>query len=387
MYTSNIPSMIERQCLAVSPWVGLYRPLGLRFWSEVDAAGSVVAWKLGGDYLRDTITIWMDGRPHPSPNAQFPLAGFTTGKWEGDTLVARTTHVKTAWIRRGNGIPGSDQTTFTVYLTRRDDLLTITTIQEIPFYLTEPHVVSRVWQFDPRGNQGGRNVCNTANEVPRFEDSGIVPHYLPGQNPEADFMTRTYNIPKEAAMGHAETLYPEYRKKIKGTYAPRGVRAVLLWMDRTSGPARRRPESHVQRRRVRRFAQKAIEPNETRFDLYNKSRSHNQVSSWLPGCCWRLSWCSMVRRRPPTWATQVRRSAGLPTGRRSAPWFQGPEARRPAHGSQCRRPRAQLPRRDCPPHTHVPCSDVQSPNAFTRQHAAGHHHLIVLVCSGDLRTG
>jgi hypothetical protein len=47
-----------------------------------------------------------------------------------------------------------------------------------------------------------------------------VPHYLPGQNPEADFMTRTYNIPVEAAMGHAETLYPEYRKKLKGLYTP-----------------------------------------------------------------------------------------------------------------------------------------------------------------------
>src|SRR5436190_20344330 len=53
LYTSNLPSMIERQCLAVSPWVGLYRPLGLRISSDVDAAGKVIAWKLGGDYLRD----------------------------------------------------------------------------------------------------------------------------------------------------------------------------------------------------------------------------------------------------------------------------------------------------------------------------------------------
>jgi len=46
--------------------------------------------------------------------------------------VARMTNVKTAWIRRGNGIPGSDESTFTVYLTRRDDLLTITAVQEDP---------------------------------------------------------------------------------------------------------------------------------------------------------------------------------------------------------------------------------------------------------------
>ena len=220
MYESTVPSMMERQCLALSPWVGLYRPLGLRIWNEVDEGGRVIAWKLGGDYLRDTITIWMDGRERPSQNALFPSSGFTTGTWQGDTLVAYTTHIKTAWLRRGTGIPGSDRTTITAYLTRHDDMLTITTIQEDPVYLTEPHVVSRVWQHEPRGNQGGRTTCNTATEVPRLEDTGIVPHYMPGKNPEADFMTRTYNVPEEAAMGHAETLYPEYRRKLKGIYAP-----------------------------------------------------------------------------------------------------------------------------------------------------------------------
>jgi hypothetical protein len=36
LYTSNLPSTIERQCLAQAPWVGMYRPLGMRIWSEVD---------------------------------------------------------------------------------------------------------------------------------------------------------------------------------------------------------------------------------------------------------------------------------------------------------------------------------------------------------------
>src|SRR3981081_3872519 len=36
LYTSSLPSTIERQCLAQSPWVGQYRPLGLRIWSEID---------------------------------------------------------------------------------------------------------------------------------------------------------------------------------------------------------------------------------------------------------------------------------------------------------------------------------------------------------------
>jgi hypothetical protein len=221
LYTSNLPSIVERQCLAQSPWVPQYRPLGLRIWNEVDASGRITAWVLAGDYLRDTIRVWMDGRPHPSANAWHPSSGFTTGHWEGDTLVARTTHVKTAWIRRGVGIPASDQSTFTIFITRHDNLLSLTTIQEDPFYLTEPHVVSRVWEFDPRAPQGQlRDTCTIASEIPSLEDTGEVPHYLPGQNPEEDYMVRTYNIPREAAMGFAHTLYPEYRKQLKGVYKP-----------------------------------------------------------------------------------------------------------------------------------------------------------------------
>lgn len=220
LFESSLTSMIERQCLAQSPWAGVYRPRGFKMWGELDDAGRVIAWTIGGDARRGPISIWMDGRPRPSPNALHPAGGFTTGTWEGDTLTARTTHVKPAFIRRENGIPGSDQSTFTVHITRHDDLLTITTIQEDPIYLAEPHVVSRVWQLDPRGDQSQEGVCTTTSDVPRLEDSGIVPHYLPGQNPEADFMTRAYNVPTEAAMGYAETLYPEYRKKLKNTYVP-----------------------------------------------------------------------------------------------------------------------------------------------------------------------
>ena len=240
LYTSNLPSTIERQCLAQAPWVLQYRPLGMRIWSEVDKDDKVIAWKIEGDYLRDTLTIWMDGRPEPSPNALASGEGFTTGTWEGDTLTARTTHVKTAWIRRGNGIPGSDQSTYTVHLTRHADLLTVTTIQEDPIYLTEPHVVSRVWQLDARAAPGTyvEPNCNTANEIPRLQDTGGVPHYLPGGNPEADFMMRTYNLPKEAAMGYAESLYPEYRKTIKGLYTPPAScgRYCCGWIERQGLP-------------------------------------------------------------------------------------------------------------------------------------------------------
>ena len=239
LYTSNTISTIERQCLAQSAGITQYRPRGIKIWSEAEADGNnVKAWIIGGGNLRGAITIWMDGRPHPSPNAMHLTGGFTTGRWEGDTLTARTTHLKTAWIRRGVGLPGSDQSTITWHITRNDSMLTITTIQEDPIYLTEPHVVSRVWEMDPRGDQGQEGICNTANEIPRLEDNGIVPHYLPGQNPEADYMIRTYNLPKEAAMGYAESLYPEFRKKIKGSYTPPAScgRYCCGWIERQGRP-------------------------------------------------------------------------------------------------------------------------------------------------------
>ena len=97
-----------------------------------------------------------------------------------------------------------------------------------------------MWQLDPRATPGNyvETNCNTANEIPRLEDTGIVPHYLPGQNPEADFMMRTYNLPKEAALGYAESLYPEYRKKIKGIYTPPAScgRYCCGWIERQGLP-------------------------------------------------------------------------------------------------------------------------------------------------------
>jgi hypothetical protein len=41
-----------------------------------------------------------------------------------------------------------------------------------------------------------------------------APHYLPEKNPFVDEMTTKYGVPRDAATGKPETIYPEYRKKI-----------------------------------------------------------------------------------------------------------------------------------------------------------------------------
>jgi hypothetical protein len=50
------------------------------------------------------------------------------------------------------------------------------------------------------------------------ENPALVPHYLPGKHPAMNEMTERYNIPLEAVVGGPETMYPEYRKKLKDKY-------------------------------------------------------------------------------------------------------------------------------------------------------------------------
>jgi hypothetical protein len=42
-----------------------------------------------------------------------------------------------------------------------------------------------------------------------------VPHFLPGKNPFVDELTKAYGVPADAVLGRAETLYPDYRKKMR----------------------------------------------------------------------------------------------------------------------------------------------------------------------------
>ena len=99
----------EEQCrVHVSPYI--YRgPLNLRIWEEKHPkTQDLIAIKHYISTYEQTRTIWMDGRPHPGPNAPHTWMGFSTGRYDGDMLVVETTHIKQGWIRR-NGMPMSDR--------------------------------------------------------------------------------------------------------------------------------------------------------------------------------------------------------------------------------------------------------------------------------------
>lgn len=48
--------------------------------------GQIIAYTIHGTYGRPR-TIWMAGRPHPLEYAPHTWAGFSTAKWEANTLV------------------------------------------------------------------------------------------------------------------------------------------------------------------------------------------------------------------------------------------------------------------------------------------------------------
>jgi hypothetical protein len=54
--------------------------------------------------------------------------------------------------------------------------------------------------------------CESVVEVVR--DRGVVPNYLPGQNPYLKEFANRFKLPYEATRGGAETALPEYARKI-----------------------------------------------------------------------------------------------------------------------------------------------------------------------------
>ena len=118
-----------------------------------------------------------------------------------------------------NGYPSSDQATVTEHIMRHGDILTIAVVINDPIYLTEPQVVSRSWVNDPKGNTPQTSsACFPFTELPRLETEVKVPHHLPGKNPDVAELVKFFNLPQDAILGSAESMYPEYRKKIKSTY-------------------------------------------------------------------------------------------------------------------------------------------------------------------------
>jgi hypothetical protein len=171
----------------------------------------LIAFTLEGVFGRDDRVIWMDGRPHPSENAEHTWDGFSTGKIEGNQLVVTTTHLKYGVIQR-NGVAASAHTTMTEHFIRHGDYLTLVTIVDDPAYLEEPFIRTSQWMRTSGVTPDGRFIFEVVDEI-AGHPQGYVPHYPLGT--KQDGYAKNHGLPFEATQGGKETIYPEYEAKLQ----------------------------------------------------------------------------------------------------------------------------------------------------------------------------
>jgi len=209
-WNAAIQTLPEWQCRPHSAdyiWRG---PSNLHIWKEVDPVTRQIT-AFHAEWLRSVDNIYyLDGRPHPSENAAHTWGGFATAKWEGNMLTVNVTHLKEGYVRR-NGVPRSDLATVTEHWIRHGNWLTVVTIVNDPVYLSEPFIRSTDYELDEH-QLVPPYPCDVVEEVDR--PKGAVPTFLPGTNPSLQHFATERNLPFEATRGGAETMYPEYRKKL-----------------------------------------------------------------------------------------------------------------------------------------------------------------------------
>jgi hypothetical protein len=216
-WDASIQTLPEWQCRPHSAdyiWRG---PSQLRISKEVDPVSREIT-AFHAEWLRSVDrAIYLDGRPHPPPDALHTWAGFSTARWNGNVLVVNVTHLKEGYLRR-NGLPRSDKATVTEHWIRNGDFLTIATIIYDPVYLTEPFIRTTDYEL-ALGQAVAPYPCSIVQEIDR--PAGEIPHFLPGTNPYlTEFATR-HGLPVDATRGGAQTMYPEFRQKLRSLPPPR----------------------------------------------------------------------------------------------------------------------------------------------------------------------
>jgi hypothetical protein len=211
-WNASLITMPERQCIPhPSPYQN--RSVGfLRMWQlRDDATQQILGYETQQGAFLSRRVIWTDGRPHPPETEPHTFQGFSTGIWEGDTLVVTTTHLKPSFVRR-NGIPMSDRATMVERFIRHGDSLLLITQLSDPVYLTEPFIRTTNMRVAQTPTERPY-PCRPAVEVPRAK--GEVPHNAWGDLTDSLEYASENGLSLEAVQGGAETALPEFMDKAR----------------------------------------------------------------------------------------------------------------------------------------------------------------------------
>jgi hypothetical protein len=216
-WDASLLSLPEYQCRPHG-WAYIYRgPTQLRITKEVDPfSREVVAYQ--PEWHQSTnMPVYLDGRGHPPAESAHTWGGFSTGRWDGDMLRITTTNLKEDYVRR-NGAMVSDEARVTTWWIRRGDYLTWINIVHDAIYLAEPLVRSAEY----RVNVNSQVPAHPCTSVYEGLEKGQVPHFMPGENPFLKDIRARYGLPVDGRTGGPETMYPEFRIKLRDSDWTRG---------------------------------------------------------------------------------------------------------------------------------------------------------------------
>ena len=114
-----------------------------------DESGRIVDWEVETESPNILRRIYTDGR-RPGPDTITTRMGYSVGYWDGETLVAETTHLLPMLLTwDGHPISGGDTTRIVERLTRDGNELTIDYTLHDPVYWEEPLTRVVTYRYAP----------------------------------------------------------------------------------------------------------------------------------------------------------------------------------------------------------------------------------------------
>ena len=150
---------------------GFPRFLSMVFPGEILQADHQLNWY--AEWGQDTIRIYLDGRSPPD-DLQASYTGFTTGQWDGNTLVATTIGIRDGTLIDTTGVPHSDQLTSTMRMRKiTPDYFEVAVTLEDPVVFLEPWSTVKHYVRGAAGEFARENSCFEGNRF-RISEEGSL---------------------------------------------------------------------------------------------------------------------------------------------------------------------------------------------------------------------
>ena len=150
---------------------GFPRILSMVFPGEILQNENQLNWF--AEWNQETVRIYLDGRS--APEGLLPsYTGFSTGHWEGNTLVTRTSHLRADTLIDNTGVPHSDQLQVGMRMTKlTPDYFEVEVTLTDPLALTRPWTATRAYKRAPPGYLAQEYSCFEGNKH-RVNEDGTV---------------------------------------------------------------------------------------------------------------------------------------------------------------------------------------------------------------------